>query len=137
MSNLKIIKIIDENQVIINQGFANGISDGDIFEIFLPGVEVVDEEDGRSYGTLDYVKAKIEATQVFAKMTICKNYATKTTTLLERISVLDQEFASRLPLNINPLDMTGGFENISKVDKQIKVGDLVRKANSSPNQQSC
>ena len=125
----KVVKIIDDKQIVINAGADNNVVKGQKFEIYQPSVEVIDKDINQSLGTLDYVKARVSADTVLPKMSICKRFVTKMRPPI--LGYMDDLYTKSKPvevadtLNIDPKDITGGFES---VNKQIKVGDLVRKA---------
>lgn len=137
-NKFKIIKIIDDYKVVINTGKNNKVKKGDKFEIYIKGVELKDEETGTSYGTLDYVKAIVEAVEVFEKASVCENVETytekQTPTLQAGLKSLNGIAASLYgygeektyikPLEVDQSQVTGyGVE----IDKTIRIGDLVRK----------
>jgi len=104
----RIVKIIDDKQIVINAGANHGISLNDEFEIFNTGIEVFDEDTKESLGTLDHVKARVTADTVLPKMSICKHKKSKT------IANLADSFKVDL-------------KDISSEFGVIKVGDLVCK----------
>lgn len=117
----KIIKIIDEYRVVINAGANDSIEPSDKFEIYVEGNEVFDPDTNELLGTLDYVKATVEAVDIFPKMSICRNTEYTEKNLLG-VNFTVQKLS---PLNVETKDISGGFEDINK---KIKVGDLVRKS---------
>lgn len=120
----KIIKIISDMKVVVNLGSEDGIRNGTILEIYSPGEEVTDPDTGESLGTLDTIKAYIEVINVFPKMSICKNNASREYNALAGITqALIQ--TKTLPLDVDKTEITGGINNFDKI---IHVGDLVRKS---------
>ena len=122
---IKVARIIDEYSIVINIGSNEGISQGDVFEIYAPGAEIVDPDTKESLGALDFVKAKIVARDVFPKMSVCQNQ--------DRISSLVAGLANAMigriaELNVAEEDIAGGYGDIDKV---IRVGDLVRRIDSN------
>lgn len=120
----KIVKIIDEYRVVVNAGSNDGISSQSKLEIYVPGEDVTDPETGETLGALDYVKAKLEVVDVFPKMCVCENQ--KKEKLMTLFSPFDAVGQNPMPLNVNSMDISGGYEGI---EKKIKVGDLVRRRN--------
>lgn len=119
---IKIVKIINEYQVVINAGSDDLIHDGENLEVFVQGTPIYDPDTDECLGTLDYVKAKLRVINVFPRMSVCENRETQTTSILRPIvSVL--ETTEILPLNIDSKEISGGYEGI---DKKIHIGDLVR-----------
>lgn len=122
---MKVVKIINEYKIVINAGAKNGIHEGDVFEVYVEGQEVVDPDTGENLGTLDYIKAKIVAKDIFPKMTICVNRETETTPTLSGylLSAIGSTTEKALPLKVDTKEISGGFEGINK---KIVIGDLVR-----------
>lgn len=121
----KVIKIINDTSLVINVGSIDSVKNGDEFEIFQPGCEVLDPETNESLGTLDYVKATVRVKNAFPKMSVCVNTQTKSEPLFPptmNVFSAAREVIQTLP--IAPEDISGGYEN---VDKTIRIGDLVRK----------
>ena len=121
---IKVVKIINEYQVVINAGSNDLIRDGQYLEIFVKGTPITDPETGDSLGTLDYVKAKLRVINVLPMMSVCENRETETVGLLSGLTALQK--IEVLPLNIDSKEISGGYEGI---DKKIHVGDLVRTVN--------
>lgn len=123
----KVVKIIDDKQIVINAGADCEVKRGDEIEIYKPGIEVYDDDTKESLGTLDYIKARVEAVVVLPKMTICKRFTTVAST--PALTTFGNIAHSLSPvviadsLDVDPEDITGGYEDI---DRKIKVGDLVR-----------
>lgn len=123
----KIARIIDEYTVVINAGSNRGIEIGDKFEIYENGIEIFDPDTNESLGALDFVKAKIKVETVLTKMSICvSDDPSPLTTAFTSMTMA--AFAQTTELNIDPIDISGGYENKTK---KIKVGDLVRLINQS------
>lgn len=119
----KIIRIIDDNNVVINAGKDHFLEDGEVLEVFITGDEIIDPDTNNSLGTLDIIKAKLEIKNLYEKMALCYNAETSTKNMLvEATSFLK---TSRLPLKV---DMTQAQQLKTKSDKVIRLGDLVRKA---------
>ena len=123
--NIKIVKIINEYQVVINAGSDELIREGQHLEVFVLVTPIVDPDTGDELGTLDYVKAKRRVINVFPRMSVCENRETETRNRLVALSAMF-ETTEILPLNIDSKEISGGYEGI---DKKIHVGDLVRTVN--------
>lgn len=122
--NIKVVKVIDEYEVVINAGENAGVAVGDIYEIYAPGEPVFDIDSNEILGTLDYIKARIKVKQVFEKMSICINANSGTITTVALANMFGA-LNGPLPLNVDSLEISGGFED---AEKKIQVGDLVRKS---------
>lgn len=119
----RIVRIIDENNVVINAGKNQFLDDGDILEVFVIGDEIIDPETNESLGTLDIIKAKLEIKNLYDSMSLCCNAKTSTTNALDSASMFLR--STRLSLNV---DMTQAQKLSTKSDKVIRIGDSVRKA---------
>lgn len=119
---IRIVKIINEYQVVINAGSEEFIHDGQHLEVFVRGISVSDPETGDDLGTLDYIKAKLRVISVFPRMSVCESRETETANRLRPFSAIF-ETTEIVPLNIDSKEISGGYEGI---DKKIHVGDLVR-----------
>ncbi len=121
----KVIKILNEYEIVINAGANKGLSDGDRLQIFVPGVHVVDPDTKEDLGTLDNVKATIVVKTLLPKMAICVNAATESPLTSSAQALISTAFApTSKKLNVNTLDISGGSP---LQDSCIKLGDLVRK----------
>ena len=115
----KVIKIIDEYQVVINAGKNKSLTKGQILEIFVPGEKIYDPDTKEFLGTLDLVKAYLCVKDVFDKMCICENDEKTPIT----IPTLDL-FNTKKRLNVDSKDISGGLSGSTK----IQLGDLVRES---------
>lgn len=116
----KVIKIINEYQIVINAGKNKDIQRGQTLEIFVPGEEIRDPETNESLGSLDFIKAYLNVKDVFDKMCLCENKESTLNTFAAISGMLSQSHR----LNVDSKDISGGLSN----DSKIKVGDLVRKS---------
>ncbi len=66
----RIVKILDDQRLVANKGFADGWSKGDLMVVYEEGEEVTDPETNESLGRLELVKAEVEAIHVQEKMTL-------------------------------------------------------------------
>lgn len=122
--NYKIIKVINEQNIVINAGKDKGLEEGTELEIFTPGEVLVDPETKEELGTLDIVKADIELTTLYEKFSICKNSAYVTTNPIIGIAESFEQ-RRRKDLNIDTTEISG--YGVDEYSKKIKIGDLVRK----------
>ncbi|WP_121615258.1 FlgT C-terminal domain-containing protein [Virgibacillus halodenitrificans] len=119
----KVVKIIDENRIVINAGKKDGISKGQVLEIYEPGEEVKDPDTGESLGTLDYIKADINVQHIFEKMAICINDEVESYSLPTMITGQLNKTHPK-SLNVDSKEISGGLVGTRK----IRVGDLVRES---------
>ncbi|MDQ0233026.1 hypothetical protein [Metabacillus malikii] len=140
-STFRVIKIIDEYSLVINGGLSDDISMGDEIEIFLEGEKILDPfNDNINLGTLDFIKDRLEVTEVYPKFSVCKKIATekinKPSALQKALSVSAVSAISGIPslygttetrttvqkINIDKNEITGRTTG----EKIIKIGDIAR-----------
>ena len=123
-NSFKIVKIIDEYQVIINGGSNHGVNISDNFQILdEKGSEVTDPETGEVIGHLDLIKDTIQVANVFEKMSICENIKTRQINVFENITK-SLIFTEKEKLNVDLTQVSGGFKHS---DAPIQIGDIVNK----------
>lgn len=64
----KVIKVIDNFQIVINRGSEHGISIGDRFLVFGAGEQLSDPDTGESLGMLELVRGKARVVHVQPKI---------------------------------------------------------------------
>jgi len=133
-TNEKIVKIIDENRLVINLGWSHGVKQNDKFAVYVTGDEVFDPDTYQSLGTLDTVKCYLRAVDVLEKMSVCVNAETSLSSLgaavaagssaqLFPITFGGLSSPKRLPVDAS--EISGGLQPKT----QVRVGDFVRKLN--------
>lgn len=115
----KVIKIINEYQLVVNVGKTQGIHKGDTLEIYVPGEKIHDPDTNELLGTLDFIKAYIIVKDIFEKMCICENKS-NILSPIAAMSILN----SPQRLNVDSKEISGGILE----DSKIQVGDFVRKS---------
>ncbi|WP_306010426.1 hypothetical protein [Bacillus sp. MMSF_3328] len=132
-TTFRVIKIIDEYSLVINGGIDDDISLGEEIEIFLEGDEITDPFKGdKVLGTLDYIKDKLEVTEVYPDFSVCKKIERKE---VYHPSALQRAFAASTELggtketittiekiNVEGTQITGRKTG----DKIIRIGDVAR-----------
>lgn len=126
---IRVIKIISENEIILNIGGATrpSIRYGDILEIYTESNEsVIDPFNGEDLGKLSIVKAHVVPKSISNRFCICNNFKNSFEPLKRAISgeILN---TSPLPLNVNIQDISGDFSHTA--NKEICVGDYARFSN--------
>lgn len=128
----KIARILNMETVVINAGKNQGLSKGDILEIFEEPDPVFDPDTGEKIGSLVQRKALIIIIDTADKLSVCENYEKKDTSLPGSI-------ASIISTKTTPADLNVAYDQIQPlpIDNQpIAVGDKVRIVKkSSQNQQ--
>lgn len=130
----KIVRILSDTEIVINGGHEHGLREGDILEIFVEGEEIKDPETSESLGTLDIIKGKVKIKTIYEKMSLCesaefkteKKYPAHMSALSQVAKSFENYIATEVkvsqPLNV---DMTQA-QQVTKVDKLIKLGDTIR-----------
>ncbi|MDR2501970.1 MAG: hypothetical protein LBC78_01830 [Oscillospiraceae bacterium] len=121
---LRVIKIVNEYEIIINGGSEAHLINGEMLEVYAVGAEIIDTQTNESLGTLDYVKATVYVKTLYPKMALCKSAVDETRKFSDVL--LFAEYTVTEKLNIDTADIESAFSSIQ--DKKVRVGDLVRKA---------
>ena len=125
MKQGKILKIIDDYNILVSLGSNDGVTNESIFEIYAIGPEIKDL-DGISYGTFDYIKATIVPKVIYPKMTLCRNKETVTkiirSPIFNTFSETQVEEDIPLPIDGKSIDTDIRLSEFST----IKLDDFVR-----------
>lgn len=129
----KIIRIVDEQRIVVNVGLEHGVHPGDKFHILEIGEELRDPDSGQSLGVLELVKGVMEALHVQEKISLLMTVLNPDRVVSPSTSVLSATLAqtssggrpqmdpSRLSLRVRP-DQVKGY-NLSA---PVALGDTVR-----------
>jgi hypothetical protein len=133
MKNIKIIKIISSNSVIINVGARDGVETNWRFDICGDGENVHDPETGEDFGFFGLIKANIRPSRILEKMTECVNAETVFGGIADNLAfgLLRNTYLSK-DLNVDPTQISGRY---TEADMVIRVGDqVVRTKDYEPQQ---
>ena len=131
MNNIfRVIKIIDDMNIVINCGERDGIKEGDRFYVYSEhGTAVIDPISKENLGTFRGIKEKITATTVYEKMCICQSSVIigGLSNSFNALNDLAYEpiLGKRASLNVDPSQISGGLD--TSVDEPIRIGDEVEK----------
>lgn len=118
----KVIRIINEETLIINYGYDKGAKIGDKVRIIQIGPEIYDINND-SLGTLDHIKAELEIIQTYSKFSLCQKIVRKISNYLrDPLMNFNIENKSIEKLNVDSNEINS--VNLSK-DTVIHVGDNV------------
>ncbi len=129
----KVAKVVDEYNIIVNVGSADGVTPNMQFAIFTTGDEVVDPDSNESLGEWELVKGYVMATHVQERITVCTGVALQdgqpaadpsTHTLsaeMTRAHMAPHGSGLRVKLPVNPAEVEG-----MPLTGPISVGDSIR-----------
>lgn len=134
---MKIVKIVDEYQVIVDAGKNQDIDVGTQFKVLSEPIEVIDESTNISLGSIQLDKAVIKVVRVYDNMSICENAINRESGVVYQANSLMSQLnlastmggkhidAIREKLNINVNDLSN---SIAYKETPIRIGDPVEKA---------
>lgn len=116
-----VIRIINERTIIVNVG-KDVLSVGDTIQIYEVG-DVILDIDGTNLENFEYIKDKLEVTQVNDNYSICTKMEAK---IVNTLKTLSPEFMfskkEYLPLNVKEEDI----EPFPDFESTIKIGDPIK-----------
>ncbi len=126
---IKVIKILDSETLLVNIGSNQNIAHGQSFEVYEVGEEIRDPETKELLGTLDYIKAEIEVTQVYPNFSLMKSIDYYTETVTSGImSAFSDKTKETTKAKVQRLAVDPGQITPMKINnKKIVIGDPVRK----------
>lgn len=127
---IRVIKILDSETIILNVGEEENINENTIFEILGKPIQIIDPITKENLGFLDNVKETVRPIKIFPKMCLC-SHITYTSSLINSLSAISSVYASTEQKKILNVEQSQ-ISNDSKIDKTIKVGDKVRKKVNLP-----
>ena len=131
----KIAKILDDFNVIVNKGRADGVAEGMHFVVYTEVDDVPDPDTGESLGKWELIKGRLVAVHVQDRMTVCsaesplaetpEGYDPRTHTLSAEMIAVSMTSRGGRPrsekLNVNRAEASG-----VPAAKPIAVGDRAR-----------
>lgn len=118
----KVVRIIDEQSIMLNCGAQQGIMVGDMFYIRSKCKDIITDPDTHEVlAEMQKYKAKIEVVSVYDKICVCQN--ARVTQLLAEAMSAALTVRHRLDLNVDPTQITGKFR--MDEDEMIQIGDEV------------
>jgi len=73
MKDLRVVEIIDNQTVVINAGYADGITKSDLFTIYREAEEIIDPITNENLGRLHIVKGTAQVENIQENMTTIKS----------------------------------------------------------------
>lgn len=126
---IKVLKILDSETLLISAGSNQKVNEGDLFEIYETGELIIDPDTKEQLGTLDYIKARVEATMVYPNFSLVQSieYYTETITsgimnaFTDKSKEVTKSRVKRIkvdPTQITPMKIT---------NRDIIIGDFAKK----------
>lgn len=122
----QVVRILNDMELVLNVGRADGVTDGTRFLVFEPGDEVLDPDTQESLGRLEIVRGIGEAKHVQERMTTIRSTEKKTVRKVRRRPIYDSPLGAltfREPIRVEsePYD-----EYVDAPFVNARTGDLVR-----------
>ncbi|EMF0280536.1 hypothetical protein KI126_002609 [Enterococcus faecium] len=123
----KIIRILSDEELLINIGKKQGAYVGEKYKIYEKGETIQDPDTGENLGTLDYIKATVEIVNVYENFSIVESL----TRYKEKVSTGIMSAFSDKSREIDRVEVNKLFVEETEIKKRsiknehIIVGDLV------------
>jgi len=117
----KVAKLIDTYTVALNIGKDKGVEKGMKFAILCPTLKIEDPDTHEELGELNFIKARIEVTEIFDRFCLAESSETIVEALLPFPSFYAGPRAATKKLTSSP-----------ELDKTIRVGDDVEQILEKP-----
>lgn len=127
---IRVIKILDSETIILNVGEEENINENTIFEILGKQTQIIDPVTKESLGFLDNIKETVSPIKIFPKMCLC-SHITYTSSLISGLSAISSIYTGAERKKILNVEQSQ-ISNDPKIDKTIKVGDKARKKVNLP-----
>ena len=121
----EVVRILSNKELVINLGYNDGVKLDDEVIIYEVGEEV-SNVDGVIIGTLDYIKAKLVVTTVYANLSKCEYPQENMTTFEQSVASISKSFISyetQKSLNVDKNEIEPYKKNHSDI---IRIGDNVK-----------
>lgn len=116
----KVIAILDKKRIAINYGRNNQASKRDLVRVIEVGPEIIFE--GKSYGTMDAIKAKLSIDTIYDNFSICTNSSIENDINSSILSTFTSNIRIYEDLDIDENQIS----NLKKPDiTPISLGDIV------------
>lgn len=118
---MKIVKIIDKDNYVIDQGSYNDVKIDDIFIVYIEGEEIIDPDTGNSLGMLEMPKVRCKVTHVQEYISIIHSLEAKPKS---------KSFEYANTLNAVLIGDTSPYNFLSQQERIVVPGDKIRKDTS-------
>lgn len=125
----KVAAILNERELVINLGSANGVKEGMKFKVIEPELQILDPDTQEFLGTFDREKVRIKVVEVNPKYSVGSTYETYVVTL-ETPTLLSfgprTSQTTREVRRVRTLRADGGLylEPMDETKSFVHIGDL-------------
>ncbi|MFL2052021.1 FlgT C-terminal domain-containing protein [Leuconostoc mesenteroides] len=130
----KVIRIISNKAILIDAGWDSGVNKGDEFRIVQRGDEIFDPESGESLGFFDYIKIRLEVTEVFemfSQLQLISRSSPISKSLSNMISQFSNISTNQIVTSYRDLpvdtDQIEPLNKPSEINKNILISDIAIK----------
>ena len=130
----KVIRIISNKAILIDAGWDTGVNKGDEFRIVQRGDEIFDPESGESLGFFDYIKIRLEVTEVFemfSQLQLISRSSPISKSLSNMISQFSNISTNQIVTSYRDLpvdtDQIEPLNKPSEINKNILISDIAIK----------
>lgn len=124
----KVIRILDDETLVINAGSNQYIHEGQKLVIYEEGETLKDPDTGKTLGTLDYIKARVEVVNTYSNFSTVKSlshYTEKVNTGVMSAFTDRTKEVHKTKVNKLPVEQSQIKKQVIK-NKKIIIGDLVK-----------
>lgn len=125
----KVIRILSNEELLINIGSKKGAKEGALYEIYEQGETIKDPDTDSELGTLDYIKAEVEVVTVYKNFSIVKSLEHYTETVSTGIMTAFSDKTKEIhKIKTNKLlVLEEQITPIRITNEHIVIGDLVKR----------
>jgi hypothetical protein len=126
----KVAQIISIRELAINKGEVDGVREGMRFRVLSESpLTVADPDSGDDLGTVDREKVQVEATEVYARFSICRTFETRVvgsawalsmSSIYAQLAAVPRTVARTLKVDDSQLP-----QPLSEEQSYVKTGDRV------------
>ena len=132
----KVATILNERELTINQGGDSGVTEGMVFRVVEPPVQIVDPDTKTPLGVLTREKIRVKISEVYPKFSVARTYETYQTYDTGYFNPFTNLVSPRATTKVRTIkasrDRTAsGDENVASVAPGDSVVQLGRESNSA------
>ena len=124
----KVAAILNERDLVVNKGQADGVFEGMAFNVTEPNVSITDPDSGIELGVLTREKIKVKVFEVHPNFSVAKTYETYSATEPSAIEFADALHRRRSVTRVRKILIEPGEEKsvtIGVSGSTVNIGDPV------------